>query len=94
MIVIAVKLVVAESDATAFEARLKQHAANSLTQDGCKGFLVARDQENPGAFQLWESYTDMAAFEEHKAADFMADFREFSTPLVKDRVLAICDQIA
>ena len=94
MIVIAVKLVVAESDAAAFEARLKQHAANSLTQEGCKGFLVARDQENPGTFQLWESYTDMAAFEEHKAADFMADFREFLTPLIKDRALAICDQIA
>ena len=94
MIVIAVKLVVAESDAAAFEARLMQHAANSLTQEGCKGFLVARDQENPGAFQLWETYTDMAAFEEHKAADFMADFQKFAAPLIKERVLAICDQIA
>lgn len=94
MIVIAVKLVVAESDAAAFEARLKQHAANSLTQEGCKGFLVARDQENPGAFQLWETYTDMAAFEEHKAADFMADFQEFSKPLIKERVLSICNQVA
>jgi len=94
MIVIAVKLVVAESDAAAFEARLKQHAANSLTQEGCKGFLVARDQEHPGAFQLWDTYPGIAAFGDHTAADFMADFREFSTPLVEDRVLALCDQIA
>ena len=93
MIVIAVNLVVDAADADAFETRLRKHAANSLTQPGCKGFLVARDQEKAGSFHLWESYDDMDAFEEHKNAGFMADFREYSTPLVKERTLAICDLV-
>jgi quinol monooxygenase YgiN len=42
----------------------------------------------------WEVYKDAAAFEEHKNADFMADFRDFSAPLIKNRVLATGDQIA
>lgn len=93
MIVIAVNLVVDAADADAFEVRLRQHAANSLTQSGCKGFLVARDQENSGSFHLWETYDDAAAFEEHKNAGFMADFREYSTPLIKERHLAVCDAV-
>lgn len=93
MIVIAVKLVVAPADAEAFEARLKKHAANSLTQSGCLGFSIARDRENKGAYHLWEVYKDMAAFEEHKNADFMEDWRVFSAPLIKERQLAVADQV-
>jgi quinol monooxygenase YgiN len=88
MYVVAVNLVVAPDNADAFAERLKLHAKNSLTQSGCVGFSVSRDHDQAGSFHLWEVYTDADAFEEHKNADFMAEFREFSTPLVINRVLA------
>jgi len=94
MYVVAVNLVVAPENADGFADRLKQHAKNSLTQEGCLGFSVSRDHDTPGSFHLWEVYKDADAFEEHKNADFMADFREYSTPLVLNRVLATGEQIA
>ena len=94
MYIVAVNLVVDAADADGFAERLKQHAQNSLTQEGCLGFSVSRDHDTPGSFHLWEVYKDADAFEEHKNADFMADFRDYSGPLVRNRVLATGDQIA
>jgi quinol monooxygenase YgiN len=94
MYIVAVTLVVDPENADAFAERLKQHASNSLTQSGCLGFSVSRSHDNPASFNLWEVYKDADAFEEHKAADFMADFRDFSAPLLKERVLATGEQIA
>jgi quinol monooxygenase YgiN len=94
MYIVAVNLVVAPENAGKFEDRLKQHAKNSLTQSGCLGFSVSRDHDAEGSYHLWEVYKDAAAFEEHKNADFMADFREFSGPLIVNRVLATGDGIA
>ncbi|NQW09818.1 MAG: antibiotic biosynthesis monooxygenase [Alphaproteobacteria bacterium] len=93
MYVVAVNLVVDPSNADAFAERLKQHAKNSLTQEGCLGFSVSADHDRAGSFHLWEVYKDAAAFEDHKNADFMATFREYSAPLVLNRVLATGDQI-
>ncbi|GHD41346.1 hypothetical protein GCM10017083_05650 [Thalassobaculum fulvum] len=94
MYIVAVNLVVDAKDADSFAERIKQHARNSLTQEGCLGFSVSRDHDNPASFHLWEVYKDAAAFEEHKAADFMAEFGKFAGPLVKTRVLATGNQIA
>ena len=94
MYIVAVNLVVDAAEADAFAERLKQHAQNSLTQAGCLGFSISRDHDAPASFHLWEVYKDADAFEEHKNADFMADFRDYSAPLVKTRVLATGDQIA
>ncbi|MCR9174380.1 MAG: antibiotic biosynthesis monooxygenase [Alphaproteobacteria bacterium] len=94
MYVVAVNLVVAPENAAKFEERLKLHAKNSLTQSGCHAFSVSRDHDAAGSYHLWEVYKDADAFEEHKNADFMADFREFSGPLVLNRVLATGDGIA
>lgn len=88
MYIVAVNLVVDPKDADTFAERLKQHARNSLTQEGCLGFSVSRDHDNPASFHLWEVYKDAAAFEAHKAADFMADFGNFAKPLLKNRVLS------
>ncbi len=94
MYIVAVNLVVDPADADAFAERVKQHASNSLTQSGCLGFSVSRDHEAPGSFHLWEVYKDADAFEEHKNADFMADFLDYAGPLIKNRVLATGDLIA
>lgn len=94
MYVVAVNLVVAPENADRFADRLKRHAENSLTQEGCIGFSVSRDHAEPGSFHLWEVYRDADAFEAHKNADFMAEFREFSAPLLLNRVLATGDRIA
>jgi quinol monooxygenase YgiN len=92
--IVAVNLVVDPKDADTFAERIKQHAKNSLTQAGCLGFSVSRDHDNPASFHLWEVYKDAAAFDEHKAADFMADFSKFAGPLLKTRVLATGNLIA
>lgn len=94
MYIVAVNLVVDAKDADSFAERIKQHAKNSLTQEGCLGFSVSRDHENPASFHLWEVYRDAAAFEEHKSADFMAEFSKFAGPLLKSRVLATGNLIA
>lgn len=94
MYIVAVNLVVDAADADAFAERLKQHARNSLTQEGCLGFSVSADHDAKGSFHLWEVYKDADAFEEHRNADFMADFGAFAKPLIKNRVLATGDQIA
>ncbi len=94
MYIVAVNLVVDPKDADSFAERIKQHARNSLTQDGCLGFSVSRDHDNPASFHLWEVYKDAAAFEEHKSADFMAEFSKFAGPLLKNRVLATGNLIA
>ena len=88
MYIVAVNLVVDPKDADTFAERIKQHARNSLTQDGCLGFSVSRDHDNPASFHLWEVYKDAAAFDAHKAADFMAELSKFAGPLLKHRVLA------
>lgn len=93
MYVVAVNLVVSPENADAFADRLKLHAKNSLTQSGCLGFSVSRDHDQAGSFHLWEVYKDADAFEEHKNADFMAQFRDFSAPMILNRVLATGDMI-
>lgn len=87
MIVLAVKLVVDPANAEVFAARMKQHANNSLTQEGCLGFLAMEDKETKGTFFLWETYADEAAVQAHRDADFMAEFQAFAKDYVKERVL-------
>ena len=94
MYIVAVNLVVDAKDADNFAERIKQHAKNSLPQEGCLGFSVSRDHDNPASFHLWEVYKDAAAFDAHKAADFMAEFSKFAGPLLKNRVLATGNLIA
>jgi quinol monooxygenase YgiN len=94
MLVISVKLVIDPADAEMFAARLRQHAKNSTAQEGCIDFAVGQAQDEPGTFRMWEVYTGQAAFDEHLAADFMAEWKEFSGPFVKDRDVQICDKIA
>ena len=94
MYIVAVNLVVDPKDADTFAERIKQHARNSLTQDGCLGFSVSRDHDNPASFHLWEVYTDKAAFDLHVGADFMARWRTWSASYVKDRVIATGELIA
>ena len=94
MFIVAVNLVCDPDQLEPFKARLIQHSKNSLTQEGCLGFSVSQDHENPASFHLWEAYTDKYAFQLHVDADFMAEFREFSAPLVKERVIATGEQVA
>jgi (4S)-4-hydroxy-5-phosphonooxypentane-2,3-dione isomerase len=94
MFVVAVNLVVDPKDADAFAEGIKGHAKNSRTQSGCLQFGVSRDHDKPGSFHLWEVYTDKAAFDLHVGADFMARWRTWSAPYVKDRVIATGELIA
>ncbi len=94
MYIVNVHLVCYDGWAETFEERLKEHASNSLTQDGCEQFSVSRDHDNPNSFRIWEVYRDEAAFQEHVGAEFMAEWRAASKDLIESRSLVHGTSIA
>ena len=89
MVIVAVELIVDETQADAFATAVAKHRENSLGDEGCLGFDVARDDANPARFLIWETYRDAAAFEVHKGAPFLAAFRDASQGMVTSRELTV-----
>lgn len=66
-----------------FIDRVKQQARDSVRlEPGCFQFDVLVDSSDPNIVVLYETYTDPAAFETHKATDHFADFDRAVTDLV------------
>lgn len=80
----------------AFEAHIRDHAAQTLaTEPGCERFDVLRpltaDGEPDGTrVMLYELYTDQAAFDAHRTGARLPGVAERSAPLLDNRVLTIC----
>ncbi len=91
MRIIAVEITVDPDQADAFEARVIQHSENTLEEDGCRGFEVARDLSDPARFMIWECYRDDEAIEEHKNSPHLAAFRADTKDMVKNRNLIIAE---
>jgi autoinducer 2-degrading protein len=65
MIIQSVQFTFAPEDADKAEAILRELRDASRVEDGVIVFDVARGQENPNVFALWEAYRDKAAMEAH-----------------------------
>jgi quinol monooxygenase YgiN len=59
----------AQEDADKAEAMLRELRDASRKEEGVVAFDVARSQENPNVFALWEQYGDRAALDAHMATE-------------------------
>lgn len=58
---------VPKKDLNAVLAELPNHIALTHQEAGCNAFTVVRDSNNPQHFDVYEEFTDKAAFEKHQA---------------------------
>ena len=74
MYLVAVTFEVRPDHAKGFLTRVRQQAADSLTEPGCRRFDVWRAPADEAVVFLYEIYDDRAAFEAHLAS---AHFKAF-----------------
>jgi quinol monooxygenase YgiN len=76
----------APEDADKAEALLRELRAASRKEDGVITFEIARSQDQPNSFTLWEEYTDRAGLEAHAATEhFKRLVINGIRPLAKER---------
>lgn len=74
---------------------LEQHARTTRANEpGCLQFDVVRDGSDPDRAFVYEVYADEAAFEAHKAAPYLARYRERAEPLLLDRKVSVHRRVA
>ncbi len=74
---------------------IEQHARNSRAHEpGCLQFDVVRDGSDPDRAFVYEVYVDEAAFEAHKAAPYLAWYRERAEPLLLERKVSVHRRVA
>ena len=69
MLIQSVHFTFAPKDADKAEAILRELRDVSRKEEGVIAFEVARSQEKPNVFALWEEYRDKAALEAHMATE-------------------------
>lgn len=69
MLIQSVRFVFAPEDADNAESILRELRDASRKEEGVTAFDVARSQEKPNVFVLWEEYRDRAALDDHMATD-------------------------
>lgn len=61
------------ADGPTVRSALLEMRKHTLAEPGNLAYVVHADTEVPGAFVLYEQYTDRAAFDAHAAADHFAE---------------------
>ncbi len=89
MVSVAVKFAVKSKHVDDFLAALKLHAANSLTEEGCKQFDICTDPQNRQCVFLYEVYVSEEAFAEHQKMPYFAKFGEIAGEMVEGRELTM-----
>jgi quinol monooxygenase YgiN len=69
MLVLSVHYTFAPEDADKVEAIFRELRDASRKEEGVINFDIARSQEHPGVFVLWEEYRDRAAMDAHTASE-------------------------
>ena len=69
MLIVSIHFTFASEDADEAAAILRELRDASREEDGVIGFDVARSQEKPNVFALWEQYRDRAALDAHMATE-------------------------
>jgi autoinducer 2-degrading protein len=69
MLIRSIHYTFAPEDADKAEGILRELRDASRKEEGVITFAVARSQENPNVFALWEEYRDQAAFDAHGATE-------------------------
>jgi quinol monooxygenase YgiN len=69
MLIVSIHFTFAAEDADKAEAILRELRDASRKEEGVIGFEVARSQEKPNVFALWEQYRDRAVLDAHMATE-------------------------
>jgi len=86
---------VSPSHAAQFAGLLAEQAATSLAHEpDCITFDICQDPNDPGAFTLYEVYSDAAAFDAHLASPHMARFAAQAEPLTLSKSVRQLERIA
>jgi len=77
----------------AFIPRMLQQAEDSLDNEpNCGIFEVWLDGKNPERVQLYEVYTDAAAFDYHLQSAHFKDFAQTVAPMIVSRTISTFDR--
>lgn len=88
MFVVSVTFEVCPEQASAFLARVRDQAADSLSGEaGCHRFDVCIDPLQPGRVFLYEIYTDAAAFQAHLETAHYAAFSAEAGPMLRSKAV-------
>lgn len=93
MIVLAVELEIDPDQVDEFKERLSKHADNSRGEEGCRGFDMAQDRKDPTKIYIWERYRDMEAVDDHANSPHLAEFRELTKDMVKNRTINVARSV-
>ena len=69
MYVVVAKWVAREGEEEAVEQILRENAAESRREPGCRTFAVSRSTDEPRTYVLYEEYDDEAAFAAHRTSE-------------------------
>lgn len=83
------------ADDAAFAELLVRQSRNSLKlEPACQVFEVARDDQSPGRYTLYEVYDDAAGFDAHRKTPHYAAFAAAVEPMTLSKEVRILTRIA
>jgi quinol monooxygenase YgiN len=87
MFVVIVDVVTRKEFVDNFREAVVRQGMNSITkEDGCLGFEILQDPENPVRFTLYETYTDAQTFYDvHRTTPHFKDYALTTDPWVESR---------
>ena len=86
MFILTVHFHIVPEMADAFAAAVIRQARNSKTHEvDCLQFDVARSENDPAHFFLYEVYSSAEAFERHKQTAYFADYQRTVAPMVEKK---------
>jgi len=81
----AVDLVVIPSEMPKFVEAIKENAANSVKEPGCRRFDIVVLASNPNHFFLYEVYDNEAAYQAHRTTDHFKKYAATTANMVAQR---------
>jgi len=88
MFVVTVTFEAYPEKASAFLARVRTQAADSLAkEEGCRHFDVCIDSAQPERVFLYEIYTDAAAFQAHLETAHYQAFNAEAAPMLRSKAV-------
>lgn len=95
MFVVIVDVVVKKEFVDNFREAILRQGKNSLTlEQGCLGFDILQDPDDPTRFTLYESYTDAATFHEvHRRTAHFEEYARTTAPWVESKSMRALHRI-
>jgi (4S)-4-hydroxy-5-phosphonooxypentane-2,3-dione isomerase len=90
----AVDLVVIPSEVPKFLEAIKENAANSVKEPGCREFNITVLANNPNHVFLYEVYDNAAALDAHRQTDHFKKFQATTANMIADRNVRAMSLIA